>query len=98
MKWIFSAARHISRLLLFPWFLRHMRPVSGTCLLYLLALHQLGSGFQKAWGPHDQHFYQLAVLVHISKVRMGEQNCHMPWPARHLMNRFCRPLLPIKWS
>ena len=52
--------------------LRHMRPVSGTCLLYLLALHQLGSGFQKAWGPHDQHFYQLAVLVHNSKVRMGE--------------------------
>jgi hypothetical protein len=52
MKWIFSAARHISRLLLFPWFLRHMRPVSGTCLLtYLLALHQFGSGFKKL-GAH----------------------------------------------
>jgi hypothetical protein len=48
-------------------------------LAYLLACFaSIRVRVQKAWGPHDQHFYQLAVLVHNSKVRMGEQNCHMP--------------------
>ena len=51
MKWIFSAARHISRLVLFPWFLRHMRPFSGTCLLVCLLCINPGPGSKKL-GAH----------------------------------------------
>jgi hypothetical protein len=96
MKWIFSAARHISRLLTLSMVLRHMRPVSGTCLLaYLLALHQFGSGFKKLGAHMISISINLLYLYTIVRFAWGKQNCHMPWLARHLMNRFCRPLLPI---
>lgn len=92
MKWIFDCFVKPLVSYSFHGFTSH-----ETFQWHLLALHQFGSGFKKL-GAHMISISINLVLVHNSKVRMGEQNCHMPWPARHLMNRFCRPLLPLIWS